>query len=60
MTTLIIILIVWAIGACVAYFGFLRKWQNPMLEKIWFSVLWFVTLIMYGIDRVYRLANGIE
>ena len=36
----IIVAICWLVGIFVIYFKFIKNLDNPMFEKIWFSVLW--------------------
>ncbi len=55
MTALIIILAIWIIGIPVAYFWKIQKWEGKSLgEKIYFSAIWPLTAILYGIHYIHN------
>lgn len=49
-----IIAAVWLIGIFVAYFCVIKKWDNPMLEKIWFSIVWPLLIPLYIIHVIRK------
>ena len=52
-----ILLIVWVVGAFVAYYKFISKWNNSHFEKVWFSIFWPLTLILNVIHRIHNAGD---
>lgn len=50
-----IIFVVWLIGALVAYFVFIRKWDSQsQAAKIYFSIIWPLVLPLYLVHLLYH------
>lgn len=43
-------IVLWLIGAVASYNGVISKWENSTVEKLWFSAVWPVVLILYMFD----------
>ena len=54
MLTLLIVLI-YLVIAFVAYKYFISKWNNKEWEKVVFSLIWPLTLIVWGIYKLHFL-----
>ena len=52
MNILLIIGIIWIIGAIISWFGFTSKWNTSMFEKVWFTVLWPTAALLYPIHLI--------
>ena len=52
MITGIIILAVWILGICPAYYLFVNKFKYTIFEKIWFSFFWPLIVLIYPIYYV--------
>lgn len=50
----IIVAICWLVGIFVAYFKFIKNWDNSTFEKIWFSVLWPCLIPLYIIYWIHN------
>lgn len=50
----LIIGIIYVIGILLSYNLVISKWDNPMFEKVWFSVVWIALIPLYV---VYWLHN---
>ena len=54
MIWLIIILIGWVIGIPIAY-NIIKKWENKSKgEKVYFSVIWPLTALLYSIHWIHN------
>lgn len=51
----IIILVVWLLGAVASYELVFKKWTEDAtkFEQIWYSAIWFLVLILYGIHSIH-------
>lgn len=49
----VIILAVYIIGILVAY-NKIRKWDKTGFEKVFFSIIWPLVLILYGIHWLHN------
>ena len=51
----IVILVVWLLGAVTSYELVFKKWTEDAtkFEQIWYSVIWFLVLILYGIHSIH-------
>ena len=47
---LYVILILWILGGLFTYNFLIKKWNKTKIEKIWFSGVWPVTLLLYLIN----------
>lgn len=47
---LYVILILWILGGLFTYNFLIKKWDKTKIEKIWFSGVWPVTLLLYLIN----------
>ena len=54
MIYLIIALVVWLVGTVVAYNKYIKKWDKKQYEKIYFSLMWPFTLLLYGIHYAHN------
>ena len=54
LTYWIIIAAIWIIGIPVAYFAFMKKWENPTWEKIYFSIIWPLLIPLYIIHFIHN------
>ena len=52
-TTIISIIAAYIIGLVVTLF-IVKKWKNPLIEKIFAVVFWPCTLILAGIHWIHR------
>lgn len=52
MTTLIIIGVIWLIGAIISYIGVFKK--QGFDYPIWYSLFWPLMLILYGIHKAHN------
>ena len=46
-TILLIILVIWLIGIIPAYKLYIKDWENPKGEKIYFSIMWPLIIPLY-------------
>jgi hypothetical protein len=51
----VILVVLWVIGALVSYKMFISKWDNTIVEKVYFSIIWPIVLILYGIYRLHKI-----
>lgn len=51
---LIILFLIWIIGGIISYQKFISKWDKSLFERIWFSMIWFLTAILYGIHWIHN------
>lgn len=51
----VILVVLWVIGALVSYKMFISKWDNTIGEKVYFSIIWPIVLILYGIYRLHKI-----
>ena len=49
-TALIIVAVIWVVGAFVAY-HVISKWGKSHFETIWFSIFWPVLILLYPIHK---------
>lgn len=52
MTTTIIILTAYIIGLVITLF-IVKKWTNPLIEKIFAVIFWPCTWLLYGIHWIH-------
>lgn len=52
-----IVLIVWLVGAFVAYYKFMKKLPNSQFEKVWFSIFWPLTLLLDIVHFIHNAGN---
>ena len=57
MITGIILSVIYIIGLVVTLF-IVKKWENPIVEKIFAVVFWPLTLILAGIHWIYMKTIG--
>lgn len=54
----IVVIAVWLIGMVVSYLEVFKKWDDEdanQFEKLWYSFVWPLVGILYGIQRLYLL-----
>ena len=54
----IAVIAVWLIGMVVSYLKVFKKWDDEdanQFEKLWYSFVWPLVGILYGIQRLYLL-----
>lgn len=51
-TTLAIIIAAYIVGIVIAFFV-MKNYSNT-IERVWFSIFWPCTLILYGIHRLHN------
>lgn len=52
-TTTIILLAVYVIGLLVTLL-IVKKWENPVIEKIFYVAFWPLTLLLYLIHKIHE------
>ena len=49
---IILVIFFYLIIAVLSYFLFINKWDNSFIEKIAFSSVWPLTMILFIIERI--------
>lgn len=54
----IIGILIWLIGAIVAYSCFIKKWNKSLVGKLYYSAIWPLLLPLYAIHYIYNKFRG--
>lgn len=53
------VLAIWIIGAVIAWF-IIKKWNNPMSEKIYFTLVWPLIIPLFIIHYFHNIGRDNE
>lgn len=54
-TIVLVLLVLMALGIVPSYFLVFRKWNKcTKFEQIWFSLFWFVVMLLYPVHYIYN------